>query len=100
MRRTTTSVDSGNKYATEIQRLRKELVHSRSKITDLQDELDEKLNMYLNAIKVSFSTSNQLPAVNTPGSKLLTVWPLLCAISVFELGLWFEFFLIELRSVD
>ena len=90
MRRTTTSVDSGNKYATEIQRLRKELVHSRSKITDLQDELDEKLNMYLNAIKVSFSTNSMLQAANTPGSKLLTVSPCFapfqCLNLVFDLN--------------
>ena len=34
-------------------RIRKELVQTRSKVTDLQEELEEKTSLYLNAIKVS-----------------------------------------------
>ena len=34
-------------------RIRKELIQSRSKVADLQDELEEKTSLYLNAIKVS-----------------------------------------------
>ena len=34
-------------------RIRKDLIQSRSKIVDLQDELEEKTSLYLNAIKVS-----------------------------------------------
>lgn len=34
-------------------RLRKELIQTRSKVSDLQDELEEKTSLYLNAIKVS-----------------------------------------------
>jgi len=32
-------------------RLRQQLVHARAKIADLQEELQEKSNLYLNAIK-------------------------------------------------
>jgi hypothetical protein len=34
----------------EIMRLRKELVHSRAQIADLQEELEEKANLYIKAI--------------------------------------------------
>lgn len=37
----------------EILRLRKELVHQRSLTTDLQEELEEKTNLYIKAISVS-----------------------------------------------
>ena len=40
-------------------RLRKELIQTRSKVTDLQDELEEKTSLYLNAIKVSVRLSAQ-----------------------------------------
>ena len=40
-------------------RLRKELIQTRSKVTDLQDELEEKTSLYLNAIKVSVGLSAQ-----------------------------------------
>ena len=39
--------------ATDMLRIRKELVQTRSKVTDLQEELEEKTSLYLNAIKVS-----------------------------------------------
>ena len=39
--------------ATDMLRIRKELIQSRSKVADLQDELQEKTSLYLNAIKVS-----------------------------------------------
>jgi hypothetical protein len=37
----------------EVLRLRKELIQNKSSLTDLQEELDEKTNLYLDAIKVS-----------------------------------------------
>ena len=39
--------------ATDMLRMRKELIQQRSKVTDLQDELEEKTSLYLNAIKVT-----------------------------------------------
>ena len=33
-------------------RMRKELIQSRSKVNDMQDELEEKTTLYLKAIKV------------------------------------------------
>ena len=39
--------------SSEILRLRKELIHSRTQIADLQEELEEKTNLYMNAIRVS-----------------------------------------------
>ena len=44
-------------------RLRKELIQTRSKVTDLQDELEEKTSLYLNAIKVSFESRFRLRAL-------------------------------------
>jgi hypothetical protein len=38
--------------ATDMLRIRKELIQSRSKVADLQEELEEKTSLYLNAIKV------------------------------------------------
>ena len=43
--------------ASDMIRLRKELIQTRSKVTDLQDELEEKTSLYLNAIKVSVRLS-------------------------------------------
>ena len=40
-----TSSDGG-----EVLRLRKELVHARAQIADLQEELEEKANLYIKAI--------------------------------------------------
>ena len=37
----------------EVLRLRKELVHSKAQIGDLQEELEEKTNLYIKAISVS-----------------------------------------------
>ena len=37
----------------EILRLRKELVHQRTLAADLQEELEEKTNLYIRAISVS-----------------------------------------------
>jgi len=37
----------------EILRLRKELIHARTQIADLQEELEDKTNLYMNAIRVS-----------------------------------------------
>jgi hypothetical protein len=39
----------------EVLRLRKEMVQMKAALTDLQEELDEKTNLYLDAIKVSFN---------------------------------------------
>ena len=36
-------------------RMRKELIQCRSKVNDMQDELEEKTSLYLNAIKVSIA---------------------------------------------
>ena len=36
-------------------RMRKELIQARSKVADLQEELEEKTRLYLNAIQVSAS---------------------------------------------
>jgi len=46
------TVVQGQQSATDMLRVRKELIQSRSKIADLQDELEEKTSLYLNAIKV------------------------------------------------
>ena len=51
-----------------MMRVRKELIQSRSKIADLQDELEEKTSLYLNAIKVStlfqvFRFQNSRPSI-------------------------------------
>ena len=40
----------------EILRLRKELVHAKTQITDLQEELQEKTTLYIQAINVSDKT--------------------------------------------
>lgn len=42
----------------EVLRLRKELVHSKTQIADLQEELEEKTNLYIKAISVSPDTVN------------------------------------------
>ena len=39
----------------EVLRLRKELVHAKTQITDLQEELEEKTRVYIKAISVSSS---------------------------------------------
>lgn len=54
-------------------RIRKELIQSRSKVADLQDELEEKTSLYLNAIKVS-------PFFNRPELSRPTVCLHICAI--------------------
>lgn len=41
-------------------RLRQQLVHARAEIADLQEELQEKNNLYLNAIKERDGTAEQL----------------------------------------
>lgn len=41
---------------TELLRLRKELIQAKTQIADLQEELEEKTNQYLNAIKVSHAS--------------------------------------------
>ena len=42
----------GGDASSEILRLRKELVHARTQIADLQEELEEKTNLYIKAISV------------------------------------------------
>jgi hypothetical protein len=42
------TLDSG-----EILRLRKELIHARTQVADLQEEMQEKMNLYMNAVRVS-----------------------------------------------
>lgn len=39
--------------ASEVLRLRKELIHQRNVAADLQEELEEKTNLYIKAIAVS-----------------------------------------------
>lgn len=39
--------------ASEVLRLRKELTHARNHAADLQEELEEKNNLYIKAIQVS-----------------------------------------------
>lgn len=51
--RHTTSGAVGGAAANDILKLRKELIQARSTIADLQEELEEKTSLYLNAIKVS-----------------------------------------------
>jgi hypothetical protein len=54
-----TSAGGGNE-GSEILRLRKELVHARTQITDLQEELEEKTNLYIKAINVSLNECDRL----------------------------------------
>jgi hypothetical protein len=49
-----------NSGATELLRLRKELIQAKTQISDLQEELEEKTNQYLNAIKVSNRTFEEM----------------------------------------
>ena len=37
----------------ELMRLRKELVQTKAQVADLQEELEEKTNLYIKAISVS-----------------------------------------------
>ena len=37
----------------ELQRVRKELIQSKAALSDLQEELEEKNRLYLDAVKVS-----------------------------------------------
>jgi len=53
MKRSTSSGrGASGQQATDMLRIRKELIQSRSKVGDLQEELEEKTSLYLNAIKV------------------------------------------------
>ena len=47
------SAGGGDGSGGEILRLRKELVHAKTQITDLQEELQEKTTLYIQAINVS-----------------------------------------------
>ena len=38
----------------EIQRLRKELVHAKTQICDLQEDLEEKTKLYVMSISVKY----------------------------------------------
>ena len=49
------SAGGGDGSGGEILRLRKELVHAKTQITDLQEELQEKTTLYIQAINVSIS---------------------------------------------
>jgi hypothetical protein len=46
------SAGGGDGSVGEILRLRKELVHAKTQITDLQEELQEKTTLYIQAINV------------------------------------------------
>jgi hypothetical protein len=46
------SAGGGDGSGGEILRLRKELVHAKTQITDLQEELQEKTTLYIQAINV------------------------------------------------
>ena len=53
MRRTANTLDMGGQGQTDVLRLRRELIQAKSQLGDLQEELDEKTNLYMNSIKVS-----------------------------------------------
>lgn len=45
---------SKSPFNSEIERYKKELIHAREQIADLQEELEEKANLYIKAIHVRF----------------------------------------------
>ena len=50
--------------SSEILRLRKELVHARTQIADLQEEIEEKTNLYVKAISVSLNFQTKRKILN------------------------------------
>jgi len=52
----------------EILRLRKELVHAKTQITDLQEELQEKTTLYIQAINVSLNIQLNLARLFRTGT--------------------------------
>ena len=52
-RQSTTQAAGSTNVNAELLRLRKELIQAKAANTDLQEELDEKTQQYLDAIKVS-----------------------------------------------
>ena len=69
---------NGAQQATDMLRIRKELVQTRSKVADLQEELEEKTSLYLNAIKVGFYSSFVVSGLFICQNGVMC--PLLCAI--------------------
>jgi hypothetical protein len=54
------SKDSG-----ELMRLRKELVQTKAQVADLQEELEEKTNLYIKAISVSMYQNDPMCRTET-----------------------------------
>jgi hypothetical protein len=54
--------------SSEVMRHRKELVHAKTQIQDLQEELEEKTNLYIKAISVSAPA----PSSNSLRTAMLT----------------------------